>query len=341
MRRDIFFYFKKSIVFFDLKAKAIPPAVFIVILAMYALYFYLMQIDYQAVNLMSLQNLSPESTPPAQTSFSSFLVSIVIMLCINLVSFIYLDAAIREAKNEEYAAMDCVNSALKYFLRLSAVTILKNIILLAGLFLFVVPGIYIGLMLLFAECAILHRDRKVVASLQFSRNITKGRRGYIFKVELFCNLILLFFIILILNIFATNNLIVFQYIFLFMLSMFTLINHKLTAYLYVETLAAHEGAGCASGASGGISGGMPDSSDRTGSDGISDSDGISGSITDKSGDDYKSGSIPDSYGDDDKSGDITDNSGSDGMSGSITDRSGSDGMSGNTPDSSGDDDRTS
>ena len=242
MRKDIFFYLRKCIAFFDIKAKVIPPVVFLCILALYALYFYIVQIDTQSLNLVTSQYMTPEgATVPVQTSVGSMALGVVVMLLINIVSFIYLDAATRDAKNQEYAARDCINSAMKCFLRLSGVTILKNILVFAGLFLFIIPGIYLMILFLFAECAILDKGHRVMSGLRFSRTLTNKKRGEIFKIELFCNLIIAIFVIILLSIFSSNNIIVFQYILLFTLSICTLIELKLIAYLYADAVAAHEG----------------------------------------------------------------------------------------------------
>ena len=242
MRKDIFFYFKKSVAFFDLKVKSIPPAVFLTMLALYALNTYSVQLAPAADSLSFSQYLAPDgAAAPLRISYPAMFAGLFLMLLINLVSFVYLSAAIREAKNEEYSARDCVNAALRNFLRLTGVTILKNMALLLGLMFFIIPGIYLAIVLIFAECAILDKNSQTLASLKFSQLLTAGKRGDIFKVELFCNLIIVFFVLLLLNFFVTNNVYVFQYAFLFMISICSLIEHKLVAYLYADALAAYEG----------------------------------------------------------------------------------------------------
>ena len=241
MRKDVFFYFKKSIAFFDLKARSIPPAVFLAILALYALYFFIMQIDTQSYNLMStLYQTADGETVPVQMSGLALVSGLAIMLLINLVSFVYLEAAVREAKDEEYTAAKCVNAVFKYFFRLSGVTILKNILMMVGIFLLFIPAIYFAILLIFAECAVLDRNKAVVESLKFSGVLTNKRRWEIFKIELFVNLILAFFIILLLIIFNSSNLVVFQYISLFAISLCTLIELKLVAYLYADAINAYD-----------------------------------------------------------------------------------------------------
>jgi len=242
MRKDVFFYLRKCLAFFDIKAKSVPPAVFLVILALYALYFYIAQFDAQPATLFSSQLTAPDGAAAAsQASVGSMVLGIVIMLAINIVSFIYLDAAARDARNQEYVARDCVNAALKCFLRLSGVTIIKNILIFAGLFFFIVPGIYLMILFLFAECAILERGVGVMPSLRFSRALTYKKRGEIFKIELLCNLIIAIFVIILMSIFASFNSVVFQYIILFTLSICTLIELKLIAYLYADAIAAYDG----------------------------------------------------------------------------------------------------
>ena len=242
MRKDIFYYFRKSIAFFDLKARSIPPIVFIIILALYSIYFYINQTGYIDYSFFDESFFSADgAAAPMQASYPFMAAGIIIMLIINVVSFVYLDAVIREAKHEEYTGGDCVKSALRCFPRLIGVSILKNMILAAGFFLFIIPGIYFAIVLIFAECAILDKNNKTIASLKFSGFLTQNRRGEIFKIVLFCNLIVAFIVILLLLIFSSNNVIVFLYILLFMLSICMLIEHKLVAHLYVDALASREG----------------------------------------------------------------------------------------------------
>ena len=254
MRKSVFFYFKKSIAFFDLKARSIPPAVFIGMLALYSLYFYIMQTDAGGAVMQdavmrdavtqgaaSAQDAYAQGAAYAEESFVAMVAGFVIMLLCNMLSYIYLDAAIREAKQEEYAARQCVASAVKHILRLTVLAILKNIILFAGLLMLIIPGLIFSIILLFSECAVLDKGSKAVEGMRFSGKITKGARVDIFKIKLFCDLILAFFVILLLNIFSSNNLFVFQYIMLFTLSICVLVEHKLVAFLYADALAAYEG----------------------------------------------------------------------------------------------------
>jgi len=242
MKKNVFFYFKKSVAFFDLRVRAIPPAVFISMLALYSLYMYIMQSNSQTLSLWPTQYGGADaSAAGSRMQYPLLLLSLLLMLLINAVSYVYLAAAVKEAKNEEYTANDCIRAAMKNFVRLTGVTILKNMVILLGLTMFIIPGIYFAIILIFAECAVLDKNRQTLAGLKYSYDLTAGRRMEIFKIELFCNLIVIFFVILMLNIFATNNIFVFQYIFIFLLSMCSLIEHKLIAYLYVDALVAAEG----------------------------------------------------------------------------------------------------
>lgn len=241
MRNNIFYYFKKSIAFFDIKAKTMPPVVFLIMLALFAANVFSSRLDYHTINPASPQFLDPDAAAvQSQASLSSLAASILIMLSINMVSFVYLDAVIRDAKQEEYSNRICIQSAIRSFPRLMGVTIFKNAVIIAGLFLLIVPGIYFAILFIFAECAALDKKCKIGESIKQSVALTSKKRGEIFKVVLFCNIAIFIFVILILIFFASNNAAVFQYILLFMLSMYTLIGHRLAALLYADALASQE-----------------------------------------------------------------------------------------------------
>jgi len=243
MPNNVFYYFKKSVAFFDLKAKSLPPVVFVVILALYSVYMYIIQKNTAAYNSFTPQNFIVEAANESLTaSYPALFLVLIIILLINVVSFIYLSAAIKEAKNEDYTAKDCISATLRNFIRLTGVTILKNVMLVIGLMLFLIPGIILAIIIIFAECFILDRNAGVLAGLKGSWQTTKGRRGEIFKIELFCNLIIIFFVVFILNFFVDSAPIVFQYIFTFLLSLCSLIEHKLVAYLYVDSVAISNAA---------------------------------------------------------------------------------------------------
>lgn len=60
-------------------------------------------------------------------------------------------------------------------LKLLAVNIITGLVTVAGLFLFVIPGIYIGLRLQFAPYALVDRDRGVFEALSHSWSSTQGQ----------------------------------------------------------------------------------------------------------------------------------------------------------------------
>ena len=257
--RDVFFYLKKSITFFDLKAKSVPPAVFVGILALNILYIFMLQLDITGNDLLSEYMSGDGAASAIRTSNLALAAGLIIMLVINLLSFIYLDAAIRDAKGMEYTARDSVNAVLKNFLRLTGVTILKNVIFVAGFFMFILPAIFMMVILIFAECVVLDQGGAVVESLKRSNVLTNKKRGEIFKVILFCNLILAFFVIFLLSVFASYNVSVFQYISIFAFSLCILINFKLVAYLYADVMSAGGTDGIRAGS------GDPDGPDDTNS----------------------------------------------------------------------------
>jgi len=304
MRKDVFYYFKKCIAFFDIKAKQVPPVVFLLILALYALSSYIIMLNPQAYDLIPQQGAAPGGADAAnQASFVELAGLFFVMMLINAASFVYLDAAIRDARGIDYTARDCIVSALKNFPRLMGVTIVKNIVIFAGMCLFVIPGIYMMVLLVFAESAILDKGARAMKSLRSSGALTKGRRGEIFKIELFCNLIIAIFIIILLLIFQSINAIAFNFVMLFVISLITLINFKLVAHLYADAILAKEGPGDIAAWPGGAGQGdivaWPGGAGQGGGDSGDSSDSESGgddsggdSSDSRSGDDNSGGGSP-------------------------------------------------
>jgi hypothetical protein len=251
--RPATYYLKKGLVFFDLKAKIIPPAVFVITFGLsFACYFIQGMFqgggaDGAAGSAGSAGSIGASGVisgasdaiagAPAIPMPQLLIQAALLLACsaiLNIASSVYLRAAIMDARNESCSVWDNVRSVLKNAGRLVAAAMLKNLAVFAGLLLFVVPGIVIALEYLFAECAIVDAGIGVRESFNRSRRIMRGRKMPVFQVLLFCNLVLLIFMSLFLQMFAGSNNAVFAYASMFLFSIYSLMLSKMTAFMYFD-----------------------------------------------------------------------------------------------------------
>ena len=220
MLRDAIYYLKKSVTFFDLSAKYIAPAIFLITFGVQFVYSFVGQNEEMDLNM------------------------ILSMLCINLllnmISFVYLYAAVKDAKAEPYTSMDCISAVAKKFVKLFIMTVFKTFATLLGAIALIVPGVIFAIRYSFTECILMDGEKKLSESFQVSRNLTEGKKMDMFKIILFCHVIILFFLVLLLNGFAYGNVMVFNYVELFLFSIYTLMQNKLLAIMYVDVVYGQE-----------------------------------------------------------------------------------------------------
>ena len=214
MLRDIFFYLKKSVTFFDLQVKSIAPVIFIVTLGINLIYAL--------------------SDNGAKMDISGLIIGLAVSLFINMISLIYLYAAIKEAKNEPYTAWDCLRETGRNFFKLLVMSVLKVVLVSVGILLYVVPGIIVAIMFLFSECIVLDSGKPVNESMKQSKAMTSGKKLTLFRIILFCDAVIFFFIVLLLSMFASNNDAIFAYACMFLVAIYSLMQNKRLAYLYVD-----------------------------------------------------------------------------------------------------------
>jgi hypothetical protein len=226
MLKNAWYYLKKSAIFFDLKAKHLTPVVFLFTLGMTLLHYYLTETMLPYPAGFSVW------TPPADA-----LTVLPPLLLINffkdLISVVYLDAVLKEIKQEPYFAGGCVRAVLQNFLRLFIVAVLRGLAVLAGLLL-IVPGLIFALQYLFCECVLLDQNTTIYGSMVVSRRLTDGKKLYLFYIIVFCDLAVLLFAFLFLSVFSGGSDAVFVYCFLFLFTLYNLVQKRLTAYLYMD-----------------------------------------------------------------------------------------------------------
>ena len=231
MLRDIFFYLKKSLTFFDLKAKYLTPVVFVVSLGIYVIAPFVVELGESHF----------------QGPAFEILVNLFVYLFISMISFVYLSAAIYEAKNETYTAKDCIRKTKQNFIMLLIMTILKSPIYLAQLEAFAEVVSYVvwiaPLLLvlffffLFPECIILDSGTSIIEGLRKSGSMTKGKKLKLLFIILFSDVVILYIIFMLISIFVendANNFALIAYATTFIFTIYSLMYYKRLAYLYVD-----------------------------------------------------------------------------------------------------------
>ena len=231
MLRDVFFYLKKSLTFFDLKAKYLTPVVFLVSLGIYVIAPFVIDLVGSSSQRLELE----------------ILINLLVYLSVSIISFVYLSAAIYEAKNEAYTVKDCIRQTKQNVIMLLIITLLKSPFYLAqnvaffDFFKYVVwfsPVLFVLLLFfLFSECIILDSGTSVVKSLIKSGRMTKGKRLRLLFIILFSDIVILYAGFTLIGLFiesSNENIVLLSYATMFILTIYSLMYYKRLAYLYVD-----------------------------------------------------------------------------------------------------------
>ena len=231
MLRDVFFYLKKSLTFFDLKVKYLTAVVFLVSLVIYVIAPFVIDLVGTVSQRLELE----------------ILINLLVYLLVSMISFVYLSAAIYEAKNVAYTVKDCIRQTKQNFIMLFIITLLKSPFYLAQnaalleFFKYVVwfsPVVLVLLLFfLFSECIILDSGTSVVKSLIKSGSMTKGKKLRLLFIILFSDIVILYALFMLLGFFIENNnenIALLSYATIFILTIYSLMYYKRLAYLYVD-----------------------------------------------------------------------------------------------------------
>lgn len=124
-----------------------------------------------------------------------WVLAVILTIASIIWSMIYLQVGLAAARGQEsklrFAILGTLIPSLKDILRILGIGIVTGFLVLCGLILFIIPGIYIAVRLSFAILAYFDRKEGVMASVRYSWNITKGKFWTIALTGLFALLICL------------------------------------------------------------------------------------------------------------------------------------------------------
>ncbi len=105
---------------------------------------------------------------------------ILYFILMTLLQAMLIVASIRDLRGQEVDIGTCLSEALNHLLPLVGLAILSMLGIIAGLFLFLVPGIILLLMWIVATPVLVAENQGVVDSLTRSNKLTSGSKGRIF-----------------------------------------------------------------------------------------------------------------------------------------------------------------
>jgi hypothetical protein len=254
----MFVYFKRAALFFDVKARIIPPVVFVILLVFFPLqsYFtsgdlelwdrYRTQLEQYVTREFAGANTAGFPNAPYETLSGLLTTTLVFWLLQEIVTSAYMCALIFDAKKIEYTAKDCIVTVLRRIFPIIFLSLLCLLVCVLGLMLLIIPGIILFIILIFSKCAVLDEGSGVLGSMRFSAFLTKGRRMDIFLVTLFATLFMMICQTLLLIIFSPTSNYVFNYVSIFLSVIMSMIHCKLIAVLYIdahiESMGSHIGS---------------------------------------------------------------------------------------------------
>jgi len=159
----------------------------------------------------------------------------VLALFVNLASFLYLMAYLRDIKGESYTGKELVSKLLAKAIPLVIGSILYLAGSVIGAILFVVPGLVFNTMFILYPCYVIDKNKPVISSFSASSRATYGYKWRIFSIIVSFALIL-FLPTLIIFSFAssTGNDLVFYFVFYFISTITSLMQQRLVALLYMS-----------------------------------------------------------------------------------------------------------
>ena len=211
------YYLKKSMLFFDLKSRNLPIVVFLFLLA--------------ANSVLSFYQIDPFTM-----TINDFIVLIGYEVTCSIISVIYLIGAIKDISGEEYSFGSCAHNMVIRIFILLAVILIRLLLIFLGAFVLVVPALIIGTMFYFVEAIIIDQNASVIQAFKTSYKLTLGKKLQLFKINIFCVLIVYIIGTPVILLFSGYTSAVSIYTSAFVSSIMTLIDTRRLALLYTDML---------------------------------------------------------------------------------------------------------
>jgi hypothetical protein len=218
-------YFGKGLRFYELKDESLGRIIFLIILLTGLLDF-----------------LVPESI------YLQIILGCIRIAVMHIASTVYLTAYIMDLKGVAYKSGDCVKHVFKNIVGIlfASVSFLVSVAMLIGILVAPVVALYVFSLLsipliilyfifLFNVCYIVDKGKDILQSFKLSMRLTKGVKGRVFII-----LFTLYFLLSIplglitLPLLFLENSLVNSFVFIFVSSIISLVQQRVTALIYVD-----------------------------------------------------------------------------------------------------------
>lgn len=229
--RSLWGYLPAIIKFYGIKNEKLAAFIFMVMLGVTFL--------GNVISLNFVGNISLEFDPQnieqvfsiLRTAFALNAINLITFLITNIIGATYIYAFLRDIRGIPYTFFECIKVTFKKLFKLIILSIITVIAICGGLFIFIVPGIIIYLMFIFANQYMMDQNRSIFQSIKASIDTTNGIKMNIFTVILLFNLLMFIFPNFVS---ASNGHLVYAFVASFISTIFTLMYNRLISIMYFE-----------------------------------------------------------------------------------------------------------
>jgi len=226
-----FRYFPRAIKFYGLKIEKIAALVFIILLAInLGTSLFSTQI-FKNLSLSTSGILADDLAKMMDFYLRVMVISLFSFLISNIVSAFYVYAYVRDLRGVPYTFGECIKSVMGKLIRIFMISIITALAITFGTMAFIIPGIVLYIMFIFAVQFMVDQDRTIFNSLKASINLTSGYKAGIFTAVLMLNLITM---LVPSFVEAGNGILVFSFVSAFITTIFSLIYQRFITLMYFD-----------------------------------------------------------------------------------------------------------
>lgn len=188
-----FRYFPASVKFYGLKNDKIAAFVFIILLGINFCANLFAENSTNNLSTLNGQLMAPDLTQYIQLLIRIGAISLATSMLMNIFSSFYLYAFIKDLRGIPYTFADCLKDIGKKLYKIIILSLIVFCAIFTGSLLFVIPGLILYIMFIFANQFLIDQNRSVFNSLKGSVNLTNGYKTGIFSSVLMLNLLIIIF----------------------------------------------------------------------------------------------------------------------------------------------------
>jgi uncharacterized membrane protein len=212
------YYIINALKFYELKNEKLTPFIFVILLF---------------TGLIG--GFFAEAAAKVENTYLYTFLNFTIVLILNIASTIYLHSYITELKGGIASLRKSLKLVLRNLHKILLAYLAFIAIIMAGVFLLILPAFIFYHMFMFNLCYLVDKDIRVRDAFNASRNITTGNKMEIFAIFIMFNLMIFFPLFLVILISSTTgSSLILSFVITFFSSILTLMNQRLIALLYLD-----------------------------------------------------------------------------------------------------------